>query len=147
MWITTRYFFFFISPARGQVAVVMILIGAILDSAKSASYHDFGLEVVVKVFENRLNSLATTERLMIAQLWSRGSMKIFDNSAKLPHIAKDCLLTDQEQACTRITWLFGRLFVVTMPKMAKYTGKWLLTAPYIPLSWSCLVWKRVSLWM
>ena len=25
-------------------------------------------------------------------------------------IAKDCLLTDQEQDCTRITWLFGRSF-------------------------------------
>ena len=24
--------------------------------------------------------------------------------------AKDCLLSDQEQACTRITWLFGRSF-------------------------------------
>ena len=27
-------------------------------------------------------------------------------------IAKDCLLTGQEQACTRITWLFGCLFVI-----------------------------------
>ena len=67
---------------------------------------------------------------MIAQLWFRGSMKMFENSAKLPHIAKDCLLIGQQgQTCTRITWLFGRLFVVTMPKMAKYTGIWLLTAP------------------
>ena len=37
-------------------------------------------------------------------------------------IAKDCLLTGQEQACTRITRLFVRL-VVTMPKMAEYTEK------------------------
>ena len=28
----------------------------------------------------------------------------------------------QEQACSRITWLFGWL-VVTMPKMAEYTEK------------------------
>ena len=42
-------------------------------------------------------------------------------------IAKDCLLTGQEQACTRITRLFVRL-VVTMPKMAEYTEKQLLTA-------------------
>ena len=54
-------------------------------------------------------------------------------TAKLPRfleIAKDCLLTGQEQACTRIT--FGRSFVclgVTMPKVAEYTGKWLLTTP------------------
>ena len=34
----------------------------------------------------------------------RGSMKMFENSAKLPHIAKDCLLTGQEQTC-RINWL------------------------------------------
>ena len=33
---------------------------------------------------------------------------------------KDCLFTGQEQACSRITWLFGCLFV-TMPKMAEYT--------------------------
>ena len=46
-------------------------------------------------------------------------------------IAKDCLLTGQEQACSRITRLFGRSFV-TMPKMAQYTGKWVFTAP----SWS-----------
>ena len=32
--------------------------------------------------------------------------------------------TGQEQACSRITRLF-----VTMPKMAQYTGKWLLPAP------------------
>ena len=40
--------------------------------------------------------------------------------------------TGQGQACTRITWLFVRSFVclfVTMPKMAQYTGKWLLPAP------------------
>ena len=43
-------------------------------------------------------------------------------------IAKDCLLTGQEQACTRITLLFVCSFVTT-PKMAKYTGKWLLTPP------------------
>ena len=42
--------------------------------------------------------------------------------------AKDCLLSGQEQACSRITWLVGCSFV-TMPNMAKYTGKWLLTAP------------------
>ena len=36
--------------------------------------------------------------------------------------------TGQEQACTRITRLFGCSFV-TMPKMAQYRGKWLLTAP------------------
>ena len=36
--------------------------------------------------------------------------------------------TGQEQACTRITWLFGCLFV-TMPKMAEYTDKQLLTPP------------------
>ena len=36
--------------------------------------------------------------------------------------------TGQEQACSRITWLFVRLFV-TMPKMAQYTGIWMLTAP------------------
>ena len=41
--------------------------------------------------------------------------------------AKHCLLTDQEQACTKITWLFVCLFV-TMPKMAQYTGKWSLSA-------------------
>ena len=35
--------------------------------------------------------------------------------------AKYCLLTDQEQACTSITWLFVSSFV-TMPKMAQYTG-------------------------
>ena len=34
----------------------------------------------------------------------------------------------QEQACSRITWLFVRSFV-NMPKMAQYKGKWLLTAP------------------
>ena len=36
--------------------------------------------------------------------------------------------TGQGQACSRITRLFVRLFV-TMPKMAQYTGKWLLPAP------------------
>ena len=34
---------------------------------------------MVKVFENRLNSLATTEKLIIAQLWSRELMKMFEN--------------------------------------------------------------------
>ena len=84
---------------------------------------------MVKFFENRLNSLETTEKLMIAQLWARGSMEMFENSAKLPHIAKDCLLTGQEQTCTRITWLLVHVFDVTMPKMAaEYTEKWLLNA-------------------
>ena len=36
--------------------------------------------------------------------------------------------TGQEQACTKITRLFVRSFV-TLPKMAQYAGKWLLTAP------------------
>ena len=46
-------------------------------------------------------------------------------------LAKDCLPTGQEQACTRITRLFGWLFV-TMPKMAEYTEKQLLTPPSTP---------------
>ena len=33
-----------------------------------------------------------------------------DSAALLDNIAKDCLLTGQEQACTRITRLFGWLF-------------------------------------
>ena len=37
--------------------------------------------------------------------------------------------TGQEQACSRITQLV--LVVVTMPKMAQYTGKWLFTAPKV----------------
>ena len=38
-------------------------------------------------------------------------------------LSKDGLLTGQEQACTRITWLsFVRSFV-TKPKMAEYTEK------------------------
>ena len=44
------------------------------------------------------------------------------------HIAKDCLLAGQEQACTRFTWLFSWV-CVTIPKMAQYTGKKMLTAP------------------
>ena len=36
--------------------------------------------------------------------------------------------TALSQACTRITRLFVRL-VVTMPKIAQYTGKWLVTGP------------------
>ena len=47
---------------------------------------------------------------------------------KYSDIAKDCLLTGQEQACKRITWSFF-CSGVTMPKMAHYTGKRLLTAP------------------
>ena len=45
-------------------------------------------------------------------------------------IAKDCLLTGQEQACTRITRLFG-CSVITMPKMTQYTGKWLPPSDHI----------------
>ena len=38
--------------------------------------------------------------------------------------AKDCLLTGQEQACSRITWLFVWLLLfVTMLKKAEYTEK------------------------
>ena len=37
-------------------------------------------------------------------------------------------LVKSRLACTRNTWLFVRL-VITVPKMAQYTGKWLLTAP------------------
>ena len=44
------------------------------------------------------------------------------------NIAKDCLLTGQELACSKITRLFVCLFV-TMRKMASYTGKWLLLPP------------------
>ena len=44
-------------------------------------------------------------------------------------IAKDCLLTDQEQACTKIT----RSVVWLSPcrKWPKYTEKWLLTVPLL----------------
>ena len=48
-------------------------------------------------------------------------------------IAKDWILTGQEQACSRITWL-----VWCSPPCQKCTGKWLLTAP----QWSHLEMKR-----
>ena len=38
------------------------------------------------------------------------------HSCDLAKIAKDCLLTGQEQACTRITWLFGCSFVRLSPR-------------------------------
>ena len=52
-------------------------------------------------------------------------------------IAKDCLLTGQEQGCTRTTRLVVFCLFVIMPKMVNYIGKlhrnyigkWLLTAP------------------
>ena len=48
---------------------------------------------------------------------------IFEEDLDSP-FAKDCLLTGQEQACTRITRLFVWLLLfVTMPKMAEYTDK------------------------
>ena len=56
-------------------------------------------------------------------------MQFFESTFLTWDIAKDCLLTGQEQACTRITWLFVHLFDVTMPKMTEYTEKWLLNAP------------------
>ena len=73
--------------------------------------------------------LETIERNVEPWLRAGNLLAKLSSSLCLTLIAKDCLShTGQEQACTRIIWLFVHLFV-TMQKMAQYTGKWLLTAP------------------
>ena len=42
-----------------------------------------------------------------------------------------CLLSGQEHVCSLQNHLFDRVFVVSMPKMVEYTGKWLLTGPIV----------------
>ena len=79
-------------------------------------------------------------------------------SSVLNLFAKDCLLTGQKQACSKITRWFD-CFGVTMPKMAQHTGKWLLKAPCQPvlikISISCFTivwvkiprrWKKAKMW-
>jgi len=52
-----------------------------------------------------------------------------DLAALLVNIAKDYLLTGQEQACTRITRLFGCLFGCHHAEKGLIYRKWLLTGP------------------
>ena len=44
------------------------------------------------------------------------------------HFAKDYLLADQGQACSKFTWLVVCLFICHHTKIASYIRKWLLTA-------------------
>ena len=64
---------------------------------------------------NYLNKLYSTPK----QIQTSSNSK-----TPLTDFATDCLLTGQEQACSRFTWLFVWLLLfVTMPKMAEYTDK------------------------
>ena len=47
---------------------------------------------------------------------SRMFKKNVDSEKSDAKLQKDCFFTSQEQACTRIAWLFVCLFNVTMPK-------------------------------
>ena len=78
--------------------------------------------------ENQEELADRKKKLVEENAWGTGDHKEGGGAVIIIIIAKDCLLTGQEQACTRITWLFVCL-VVTTPKMAQYTGKWWLSVP------------------
>ena len=91
---------------------------------------DLPMAAASRTFCPQFNSATVTFRKVVGVIkttsWHRGTFSPKQQLAR-SDIAKDCFLTLVKK---RLALGSPGCLLVTMPKMAQYTGKWLLLSPY-----------------